>query len=300
MYLAGNLRIDQLLTDQMQIDDIVVRRAHLRLVRQADGEWNAAALLPLPHFSDQSPRITIEDASRHGADIRRARREAVVACRASICKLVPMACEHRSDECREAISDRRHRNGPPGARGSYRRNDWNGKRRRRRSGNSHRTGDFARDARDSCQRRRWPAATVSKYLARPMSRCSLNANDANTPLGWSAAFEVGSRPARACQASRSADRSGAQRQRGSQAPDDRAIGRQMWVGQHRHGHEPFRLDGERAAGAVREGHWTDAQRTDWRPHCPNRRRGSGSGFDPSAMWTPRSASRSTARNGSQR
>ena len=63
MYLAGNLRIDQLVTNQMQIDDIVVRRAHLRLARHDDGRWNTAELLPLPHFSDQSPRITIEDAS---------------------------------------------------------------------------------------------------------------------------------------------------------------------------------------------------------------------------------------------
>ena len=63
MYLAGNLRIEQLLTNQMQIDNIVVRHASLRLVRQADGEWNASALVPLPHFSDQSPKITIEDAS---------------------------------------------------------------------------------------------------------------------------------------------------------------------------------------------------------------------------------------------
>lgn len=63
MYLAGNLRIEQLLTNQMQIDDIVVRHANLRMERQADGSWNTAALLPLPHFSEQSPRLTIEDAS---------------------------------------------------------------------------------------------------------------------------------------------------------------------------------------------------------------------------------------------
>lgn len=63
MYLAGNVRIEQLLTNKLQIDDIVVRHANLRLVRQADGQWNASALLPLPHFSDQSPQITIEDAS---------------------------------------------------------------------------------------------------------------------------------------------------------------------------------------------------------------------------------------------
>ena len=41
MYLAGKLRIDQLVTDQLQIDEIAVRGAKLRLVRQTDGQWNA-------------------------------------------------------------------------------------------------------------------------------------------------------------------------------------------------------------------------------------------------------------------
>jgi hypothetical protein len=63
MYLTGNIRVEQLIANQMQIDEIVVRGAHLRLVRQADGQWTAANLLPLPHVSDQSPKITIEDAT---------------------------------------------------------------------------------------------------------------------------------------------------------------------------------------------------------------------------------------------
>ncbi len=63
MYLVGNLRIEQLLTNQMQISDIVVRHAKLRMAREPDGHWSTAELLPLPHFSDQSPNITIEDAS---------------------------------------------------------------------------------------------------------------------------------------------------------------------------------------------------------------------------------------------
>ncbi|HEX3600964.1 MAG TPA: AsmA-like C-terminal region-containing protein [Lacipirellulaceae bacterium] len=63
MYLAGNLRIEQLVTNQLQIADVVIRHAKLRMVRDADGQWNSAALFPLPHFSDQSPKITIEDAS---------------------------------------------------------------------------------------------------------------------------------------------------------------------------------------------------------------------------------------------
>jgi hypothetical protein len=69
MYLTGHVRIEQLLTNQLQIDRIVVRRASLRLVKQIDGQWNASALLPLPNFSDQSPRITIEDASATIVDV---------------------------------------------------------------------------------------------------------------------------------------------------------------------------------------------------------------------------------------
>jgi hypothetical protein len=63
MYLAGNVRADQLVTGQLPIDDIVVRRAKLRLVRQADGRWNAQSLLPLPHFGKSSPRVRIENAA---------------------------------------------------------------------------------------------------------------------------------------------------------------------------------------------------------------------------------------------
>lgn len=63
MYMAGKVRVEQLVTGQMQINDIAIRRAKLRLVHQLDGQWNARALLPLPHFSDQSPQITIEDAT---------------------------------------------------------------------------------------------------------------------------------------------------------------------------------------------------------------------------------------------
>ena len=63
MYLGGKLRIDQLITDQLQIDEIAVRGAKLRLVKQMDGQWNARRLLPLPHFGKCSPKVKIEDAS---------------------------------------------------------------------------------------------------------------------------------------------------------------------------------------------------------------------------------------------
>ena len=60
---AGKLRFDQLVTDQLQIEEITVRGAKLRMVRQMDGEWNTRALLPLPHFGKSTPRVKIEDAS---------------------------------------------------------------------------------------------------------------------------------------------------------------------------------------------------------------------------------------------
>jgi hypothetical protein len=63
MYLAGKLRIDQLVTDQLQIEEVAVRGAKLRLVHLTNGEWNARALLPLPHFGKCSPKVKIEDAS---------------------------------------------------------------------------------------------------------------------------------------------------------------------------------------------------------------------------------------------
>ncbi len=63
MYLAGNVRMDQLITGQMQIDDISVRGAKLHLIRGSDGQWNAHGLLPLPHFGKSSPRVKIEDAA---------------------------------------------------------------------------------------------------------------------------------------------------------------------------------------------------------------------------------------------
>jgi hypothetical protein len=69
MYLAGKLRIDQLVTDQLQIEEISVRGAKLRMVKQTDGQWNARALLPLPHFGKCSPKVKIEDASATIEDV---------------------------------------------------------------------------------------------------------------------------------------------------------------------------------------------------------------------------------------
>jgi hypothetical protein len=63
LFLAGNVRLDELVTGKVHLDKVVVRRPRLRAVRQADGSWSVAALLPLPKFSDETPPMLIEDAT---------------------------------------------------------------------------------------------------------------------------------------------------------------------------------------------------------------------------------------------
>ena len=43
MYLAGNLRIEQLVTNQLNIENVVIRHAHVQMVRQPDGQWNTSS-----------------------------------------------------------------------------------------------------------------------------------------------------------------------------------------------------------------------------------------------------------------
>jgi hypothetical protein len=63
MYLAGKIRMEELVTSDLPISEIVVRRAVLKAARHADGNWNIQALLPPPHFGPQSPAVKIEDAT---------------------------------------------------------------------------------------------------------------------------------------------------------------------------------------------------------------------------------------------
>jgi len=63
IYLAGNVRMEELVTNDLAISEIVVRRAALRAVRQANGSWNFNSLVPLPQFGSQSPAVRIEDAT---------------------------------------------------------------------------------------------------------------------------------------------------------------------------------------------------------------------------------------------
>ena len=63
MYLAGKVRMEQLLTSELPISEIVVRRVTLRAVRSADGRWSVSSLMPVPCFGTQSPVVNIEDAT---------------------------------------------------------------------------------------------------------------------------------------------------------------------------------------------------------------------------------------------
>jgi hypothetical protein len=63
LYLTGKLRLDELLTGRLNIAEIHVRRPTLRAKYGADGTWNVSGLFPPPNLSEQSPNLTIEDAS---------------------------------------------------------------------------------------------------------------------------------------------------------------------------------------------------------------------------------------------
>ena len=63
LFLACDAGIEELMSGKPHVNQIVVRRPRLRAVRQADGSWNVAALVPLPKFSDDTPEMLIEDAT---------------------------------------------------------------------------------------------------------------------------------------------------------------------------------------------------------------------------------------------
>ncbi len=63
MYLAGKLRLEDLVSDRLRIDEIILRRATLRVARRPNGQWNVKALLPLPALSEKPPVLTIDDAT---------------------------------------------------------------------------------------------------------------------------------------------------------------------------------------------------------------------------------------------
>ncbi len=63
LYLAGKLRIEDLVGNRLAIDEIRVRGATLQASRRGDGSWNARRLLPLPQLSEDLPVVRVEDAT---------------------------------------------------------------------------------------------------------------------------------------------------------------------------------------------------------------------------------------------
>jgi hypothetical protein len=57
MYLAGNIRMEELISSQPRVEKIIIRRARLHAIRAKNGRWNVASLLPLPRFSEQRPEM---------------------------------------------------------------------------------------------------------------------------------------------------------------------------------------------------------------------------------------------------
>jgi AsmA-like C-terminal region len=76
--LAGNIKVQNVVSEKLPIERVVVRRPHLHATRRADGGWSFQSLLPLPHWSDQSPEIVVEDATLVVEDTTRPNSRALV------------------------------------------------------------------------------------------------------------------------------------------------------------------------------------------------------------------------------
>ncbi len=92
LYLAGKIRMDELLSGSLPIEKIVVRRPRATVVRQPNGRWNVQSLMPLPKFSDASPPIAVEDATISFKDAAHPTARPLVL-RGIGCELTPVATE---------------------------------------------------------------------------------------------------------------------------------------------------------------------------------------------------------------
>ncbi|MCE9547517.1 MAG: hypothetical protein K8T25_18770, partial [Planctomycetia bacterium] len=63
LFLACPTDVRELVSGDLPIRSITVRRPTLRATRRPDGTWSVAKLLPLPHCGRQRPQTTIENAS---------------------------------------------------------------------------------------------------------------------------------------------------------------------------------------------------------------------------------------------
>lgn len=59
----------ELLTQQLRVSRIIIRRPSLNVTRLEDGAWNIDGLLPLPRFGPQSPEVVIEGGTTTVVDL---------------------------------------------------------------------------------------------------------------------------------------------------------------------------------------------------------------------------------------
>ncbi|MBN2021238.1 MAG: AsmA-like C-terminal domain-containing protein [Pirellulales bacterium] len=61
VFLCCTTDLADLLTEEVAVGRIAIRRPTLRLIRRPDGTWNAQGLLPLPKLGRRAPEVTIEN-----------------------------------------------------------------------------------------------------------------------------------------------------------------------------------------------------------------------------------------------
>ncbi|MCA9269804.1 MAG: hypothetical protein KDA41_15090, partial [Planctomycetales bacterium] len=61
IFLATTNTIDELITGELRIDHVALRRVVVRAVRLPDGGWSASRLFPTPTFGEQQSTASIED-----------------------------------------------------------------------------------------------------------------------------------------------------------------------------------------------------------------------------------------------
>jgi hypothetical protein len=60
-FLACRTELQDLMSGDLQVTRVTIRRPTLRMTRRPDGTWSAAKLLPLPKFGPGSPEVVIEN-----------------------------------------------------------------------------------------------------------------------------------------------------------------------------------------------------------------------------------------------
>jgi hypothetical protein len=60
-FLRCSTDLRDLLSDDLEVTQVTIRRPTLRVTRRPDGSWSASKLLPLPKLSKRPPRVTIEN-----------------------------------------------------------------------------------------------------------------------------------------------------------------------------------------------------------------------------------------------